>query len=355
MEQAETITRGRFAKRAAIAAAGVGTVLAVSQDTAQAATDPELDAHIQATTDVHGIPDTSVLAKYTSPGTFSRAVRFESPSTNTVPFRVDGAASQNKNLTEWRNSGDTLLSSVNGEGTFKGQHVVVRQDATPNTTPEIYYLGGNGSWLTGIDVAAATPARDMTLASKIEGGSVNDIVYCAHNGQKAPVVGIGYVYPYYNYRVQVSGQDVEPSMGGVAIRVPTTSKGNPLALIDSSTGQPGAMIDQQYYHSAMKVKADPSTNRAITLARPDSGGNFGFEYADDGSFSVRYLSGGVESFRVGGDGRLRTVQPIVFTSSGAQLPYTASARPSGGLSGEIRVGAGRVWVNDAGTWKSARF
>jgi hypothetical protein len=33
--------------------------------------------------------------------------------------------------------------------------------------------------------------------------------------------------------------------------------------------------------------------------------------------------------------------------------HMAAATPTGGSSGEVRVGNGKIWVNDAGTWKSA--
>lgn len=32
--------------------------------------------------------------------------------------------------------------------------------------------------------------------------------------------------------------------------------------------------------------------------------------------------------------------------------HVAGATPTGGVSGDIKVGNGKVWVNDAGAWKS---
>lgn len=39
--------------------------------------------------------------------------------------------------------------------------------------------------------------------------------------------------------------------------------------------------------------------------------------------------------------------------TGIHAPHVASATPSGGRSGDIKVGTNKIWVNDAGTWKSA--
>lgn len=42
-----------------------------------------------------------------------------------------------------------------------------------------------------------------------------------------------------------------------------------------------------------------------------------------------------------------------FFNRGIRSRHVAAATPTGGYSGEIAVGNGKIWVNDAGTWKSA--
>jgi hypothetical protein len=347
-------------RRSFLKSLGVGAVaaqagyLAGKVDTARAA-DPELAAHVAATTNVHGIPDTSVLAKYTTAGTFTAAQRFVSPDSETVPVTVKGAASpQNANLSEWRNGAGTVLSRIDGEGSLYVPHMELTQPSSSNATPELFLEAANGKWLMGIDSASAVPGRDLVLAAKFNPGGqgVNDLIYCAHNGTKAPTVGIGMVPPSLNYRLQISPEDSEPDMGGLAIRVATSSTGHPFALIDSASGQPRYWIDHNYFHSPIKVRADATTNRALTIARSDGGGHYAFEYISDGSLSFRYVTGGVESYRIGGNGRLRTVKPPDFTGSGAQFPHVGGSSPSGGLTGELRVGTNKLWVNDNGSWKS---
>lgn len=39
-------------------------------------------------------------------------------------------------------------------------------------------------------------------------------------------------------------------------------------------------------------------------------------------------------------------------TTGVITAHEAAATPTGGVSGEIRVGAGKIWVNDGGVWKS---
>lgn len=39
--------------------------------------------------------------------------------------------------------------------------------------------------------------------------------------------------------------------------------------------------------------------------------------------------------------------------TGTHTVHVASATPTGGRSGDIKVGTGKIWVNDGGTWKSA--
>jgi hypothetical protein len=39
--------------------------------------------------------------------------------------------------------------------------------------------------------------------------------------------------------------------------------------------------------------------------------------------------------------------------AGVSTRHMAGTTPTGGVSGEVRVGTNKIWVNDAGTWKSA--
>ncbi len=44
---------------------------------------------------------------------------------------------------------------------------------------------------------------------------------------------------------------------------------------------------------------------------------------------------------------------LVSSILGTPSQHWGAATPTGGASGDIAVGAGKIWVNDGGTWKSA--
>jgi hypothetical protein len=48
-----------------------------------------------------------------------------------------------------------------------------------------------------------------------------------------------------------------------------------------------------------------------------------------------------------------TVTGTLRNTVGVGTQHVGAATPTGGASGDIRVGTGKIWVNDAGTWKSA--
>ncbi|HEX8101852.1 MAG TPA: hypothetical protein VF533_04530 [Solirubrobacteraceae bacterium] len=314
----------------------------------------------------------AATADYAQPGTFTAPQTF-APSTDDVAVTVQGASGQTRDLQQWKDAGGSVLARIDASGALQlgdipirqvspghlgigastivnGALVVRRRDDAINA-PEMHFEGANGTWYMGIDVAnQANPAADFFIAKVTDGGkTVNDTVYIAHNGASPPTMGVGVTPPDKRYTLQVSGSDVDPTVGGLSIRVPPTSTANAFSVRDSN-GTDRVSIDQAFWFSALSVKANAADNRVLTLSQPDRGRQYGFLYSGN-ALIFRYFSGGLDAFRIGTDGRFAVSRTGDFTA-GAQFPHVGATTPSGGYSGEMRVGNGKLWVNDGGTWRS---
>ena len=304
-------------------------------------------------------------------GTFTATQSF-APAADDVPITVRRGAGSSSHLQRWTDAGGSVLARMSGGGRLglggvdlyaaaskllgiDGSAIVdgavkVRRRDDPANAPEIHFEGANGAWYVGIDVYNS-PAADFFIGKKTSDG-VGDFVYISHNGTGVPTTGIAVTPPDRLYALQVSGSDGDATVGGLSVRVPPGSSANALAIKDSS-GVGRVTIDRAFYLSALRAKAR-SDSRVLILANPTRGGQYGFYYSGN-AMVFRYFNNGIDSFRVGTDGRFRTLVTANLTA-GAQLPSTGTATPSGGVSGEIRVGAGgRVWCNDGGTWKSTKL
>ncbi len=282
---------------------------------------------------------------------------FNASGPATVPVTIRGATGQYADLTQWQSADGTNLTRVLNDGSVITPHAKLVDTRSTAAAPELHFVGSNGKWAVGIDVAATVPARDFFIAKINETKpGVTDVFYLHHNGDAATVCGIGWVSKTPpNYRLHVSPEDSQPDMGGLAIRVPSGSSGNPLAFINSATGEPKSWIDTSGNLSNFGIRAVPGTapNMALRFSRSDGSNVFGIRYADNGSLEFAYLTGGVASFRIRGSGRFEARQTADFAAFGAQLPHVGARTPSGGYSGEVRVGNDKLWVNDQGVWKSA--
>lgn len=155
-------------------------------DTSDLASATTLTAHINDTTGVHGITDTSDLQLASTAAT--TYVKFEPSTTQVIkgntrfepflaagkPLTVKGASSQTGNLTEWKDSADTVLAHVdasgniytNGDITVDGDLVVNGTTTTVNTsnfeTSDALIYIGEGNVGNTIDLGFVASYNDGT-------------------------------------------------------------------------------------------------------------------------------------------------------------------------------------------------
>ena len=270
--------------------------LAARTDTAKASTDDDLAAHIAATTNVHAIPDTSGLAKYATAGTFTKPQSIVSDTAG-VALSVTGFGAD---VLQLRGPDGLLMrfQNIASPGSRAGSFVFEGSNGS----------GRNGdAWAVGIDTAADTPYRDFFIGKIGGDSSVNDTFYISHRGASAPTIGLGWVTPRGDYRVSISGDDTDPGMGGLAIRVSRVL--NPgtkiFSFIDSASGTPALSLEKSagskfIWHTTPQV--DGFRIAAVTkasypktcLVMSDDDGSSGVHYtlADaDGSLLWRSYNG----------------------------------------------------------------
>ena len=123
--------------------------------------------------------------------------------------------------------------------------------------PAIWFEGSNGTWIVGQDIANTVPGRDFVIGKKGWPGCpacISDFMYFNHNGERAATVGIGWAPAPLHYRLNVSGQDDERGMGGIAIRAPQgLMTGHPLAIVGGA-GQDRWHIDSDMWMSETRIK-----------------------------------------------------------------------------------------------------
>jgi hypothetical protein len=313
-------------------------------------------------------------ADSSQPGTFTAPQVF-APDTDSVAITVNALGGQTSSLQQWQDSSGSTRVSVSPAGAlvlgsdtalqrYASDHVsldanllasgsmTLQRDTSAALAPEFTFKAANGSWLTGVDVANSGGGTDFVLAARVNAGSVGDLIYVSNRYPAGPTVGIGITPPGPRARLQVSPADGDAAMGGVAIRLPPSSRGNPLAVLDSS-GRPRMWIDRDAWANGLRARGDDS-NTILSMGTSDLRAVYGLVSGGD-DLRLRYYQGAKNVFSVGTDARMLFYAPANLTPAGGQLPHVAGTRPSGGYSGEVRVGTRRIWANDNGTWKYASF
>lgn len=101
---------------------------------------------------------------------------------------------------------------------------------------------------------------------------------------------------------------------------------------------------------------------SVTRAFVDQDG-VGVLVSGDNNYRIAMRSGGKLDFGPGNAATdtnlyrsaadtLKTDDTFLANVAGLGTKHEGAATPTGGTSGEIRIGTGKIWVNDAGTWKS---
>jgi hypothetical protein len=144
---------------------------------------------------------------------------------------------------------DPAVAREDDTNTFtKSQHFQIGDRSDQAFGPELQFYGTNGAWVgPAVDVAAAIPSRDFVLAAKVLSESpwtVNDLVYCGHNGAAPPTVGIGKPQPPVDYRLTVQGENsYATGMGGLLIAKPSGNTPGHLLNLRHSNGQDYLYVD----------------------------------------------------------------------------------------------------------------
>jgi hypothetical protein len=214
----------------------------------------------------------------------------------------------------------------------------------PNAAPEMHFHGRFGHWLTGIDVANPPGQRDFVLAGKVDpfNRTVNDIIYVSHNGTRAATVGVGVTPPSSRYRLQVSGEDNEPTMGALMLRRSVNQTANLFAAIDSA-GAERLKIDNGFWWagshpatgSALAVRSNADTGRALAIANADLSSVFTIENSF-GFLNIRYATGGVNNLQLGTDGKVYfpngiETATLTIKASAAVPTHSGSACSAGAM------------------------
>jgi hypothetical protein len=227
--------------------------------------------------------------------------------------------------------------------------LTLRLDQQPEVAPELHFDGYNGRWLIGIDVANNGGGRDFVLAASrdLKTNAVSDIIYLAPE-EHGVTVGIGRTPPRPSHRLQVQGND---RMGGLAIFRPEQGGASPFAILDTN-GHEHVGIDHEYSFFGLRARARDD-GPALVIARRGGGASFSFGFKDD-SLRVTCDQNGAPSFDISSDGRFTPVTVPDFSQSGLEIPHVGTETPKGGRSGELRIGKGRLWVNDDGDWREIK-
>jgi hypothetical protein len=254
------------------------------------------------------------------------------PTADVTPLVLQASAGQTSNVFSVRNSSGQPLLAVDPNGSldtwWRGAnplHHLGNIAAAGSVAAAHYLYGSNGAgrnnlaWVMGVDTAADVPYRDYFLARANHDGSVADFFYLSYdNGNGAIAAGMGWVPPPTNFALSISGADADPTQGGLAIRMSTkTTTGQPLAFIDSSSGQSRLWLDSSgWWHTdgsvqnGFQVKAANTASPQRSLILADNAGryHYGFQHGSGGDISFHYFNGGTD----------------LFTAFGSQLTIKAS-------------------------------
>lgn len=254
--------------------------------------------------------------------------------------------------------------SVAGDLLVSDGALYLQRDQRPDVAPEVRFLGARGGWVMGIDVANNGGGRDYVVAAKADWprpGDVNDLVYVAHNAERAPTVGIGVTPPTPDYRLAVSAQDDQPDMGGLLVRRTPAQTAPVIAAIDSA-GAPRWWMDAGFWfqgahpaaEASLAIKADALRGRPLVVAKADGSSPYGFQYADDasGELFVRYFPTATNNLVLSPTGRPTFPAGLTATRlrvTDGPVPASASAPCE---RGELSYDQDHVYVCVAtNTWK----
>lgn len=210
-------------------------------------------------------------------------------------------------------SGLTLaVTTFTGDLVINNGYLYMNNGATSSNAPEIHLTGNRGAWIIGMDIMNNGGSRDFVLAAKQDWplpGQVNDIVYVRHGGSLPSTVGIGVTPPDGANRLQVSGDDSQPSMGGLMIRRGPQQTGK-LITVREANGTDSWWLGSDLWLQGLNstfggsvgIKADNVYGRPLVMAKPDGTVVYGFQYKGN-SLDVGYITGGFTNMTLQTNGK----------------------------------------------------
>jgi hypothetical protein len=275
------------------------------------------------------------------------------PTADVTPLVLQAKAGQTANVFSVRNAAGQPLLAVDPNGSvdtwWRGAnslHHLGNIAPVGSFAAAHYFYGSNGggrqnlAWVMGVDTAADVPYRDFFLARANGDGSVADFFYLSYdNGNGAIAAGLGLVPPATNFALSISGADADPTQGGLAIRMSTkTTTGQPLAFLDSSTGQSRIWLDSNGWwqtsgtvQNGFQIKAANTASPQRSLILADNAGkyHYGFTHGSGGDVNFRYFNGGVDVFTVFGSQMSIKASRLGFFGANAVAKPTVTGKKDG--------------------------
>jgi hypothetical protein len=165
-------------------------------------------------------------------------------------------------------------------------------------------LGTGGlAWQVGVDTAQAVPYQSFFVALAV-GSSVYDQIMLTPAGSNGSCnIGLGATPPHTSHKVTISGEDANPSQGGLRIRIGPTQTGHPFSLFDSAGTERLWFDGNAVLHgnspingAALDIRS-PTNTRAIVVSDPTGASySFGFLLDAGGYFKLRNVGIGVDIF-----------------------------------------------------------
>lgn len=121
---------------------------------------------------------------------------------------------------------------------------------------------------TSITLSANATATATGVRALIAGTHVTDVVYAKHRGEQAVTIGIGATPPDGLYRLQVTADDAENALGGIAVRTGNSQTGHAIAVRDPSNTLEWHVTSNGYLHSTggATIGADGSSGALAAIA-----------------------------------------------------------------------------------------
>lgn len=114
----------------------------------------------------------------------------------------------------------------------------------------------------------------------------------------------------------------------------------------SATNAPVAPFRLAIQDGPILNPSNPRANHEIVLVGARAGTSCtSVSRGQEGTAPVAHAVGSVVA-------NVLTVEGLVQAAGDLRFPHVGAAIPTGGLSGQLRVADGKLWVNDTGTWKS---